>query len=133
MKACVTWKQDVAFDGLTNSGYTIPLDGKATDRDGASPMEVVLIALCGCSAMSVVSILTKKREVLRGLIVSAVAEEAAQPPRVFTGVKLTYHVTGAVSPKAMEDAVQLSETKYCPVAAMVSKTAEIESVIEYSG
>ncbi len=133
MKARVTWKQDVAFDGLTNSGHTIPLNGKVTDGDGASPMEVVLIALCGCSAMSVVSILTKKREALRGLSVSAVAEEAAQPPRVFTAVKLTYHVTGAVSPKAMEDAVQLSETKYCPVAAMVSKTAKIESVIEYSG
>ena len=133
MEARVTWKHDATFDGLAHSGHTIPLDGDPAHADGASPMEVVLIALCGCTAIDVISILKKKREPFRGLTVSAVAEQAAEPPRVFTDVKLTYRVTGAVSHKAMEDAVHLSETKYCSVAAMVSKTAKIEFVIEYAG
>ena len=133
MEARVTWEHDLTFDGLAHSGHTIPLDGDAAHTSGASPMEVILMALCGCTAMDVISILKKKREPFRGLTVSAVAEQAAEPPKVFTDVKLTYLVTGAVSHKAMEDAVHLSETKYCPVAAMVSKTAKIEFVIEYAG
>lgn len=133
MEARVTWEHDLTFDGLAPSGHSIPLDGDAAHVNGASPMEVVLMALCGCTAMDVVSILRKKREPFRGLTVSAVAEQAVEPPRVFTDVKLTYCITGSVSHKAMEDAVYLSETKYCPVAAMVSKTAKIEFVIEYAG
>lgn len=133
MEARVTWKHDAIFDGLSHSGHAIALDGNLAHSNGAGPMEAVLIALCGCSAMNVVAILKKKREPLGGLTVSAVSKEAAEPPRVFTEIRLTYRVTGAVSQKAMEDAVQLSETKYCPVAAMVSKTAAIESVIEYAG
>ncbi len=96
-------------------------------------MELVLMALCGCTAMDIVTILRKKREPFTGLTVSAAAEQAAESPRVFTSVKLTYRVSGAVSEKAMQDAVHLSETKYCSVAAMISKTAKIEYAIEYAG
>ena len=96
-------------------------------------MEVVLMGLCGCTAIDVVSILRKKREPFTGLTVSAVAQQAAEPPKVFNHVRLIYRVSGSVSKKAMEDAVQLSETKYCSVAGMISKTAKIEYVIEYAG
>lgn len=82
--------------------------------------------------MDVVSILKKKREPFTGLTVSAVAARDAVSPKVFTHVNLVYRVSGAVSHKAMEDAVRLSETKYCGVAAMLSKTAKIEFVIEYA-
>jgi putative redox protein len=133
MQAEVTWKTELAFDGRSHSGHTIPLDGDSTHINGASPVELVLIGLCGCTAIDVLSILKKKREPVTGLKVSANAEQAADPPTVFTHIKLTYRVSGAVSHKAMEDAVRLSETKYCSVAAMVSKTAKIEYEIEYAG
>lgn len=131
MQANVTWKNDMLFDALSHSGHTIPIDGDAAH--GASPMEVVLMGLCGCTATDVISILRKKREPFTGLTVSAVAEQSHESPKVFIKIKLIYRVSGTVSQKSMEDAVKLSETKYCSVSAMLSKTAEIEYVIEYAG
>lgn len=94
-------------------------------------MELVLIGLCGCTGYDVVSILRKKREPFTGLEVRAEAERAAQPPTVYTKIKLIYRVSGNVSQKAVEDAVKLSEDKYCSVAAMLKQTAEITYEIEY--
>jgi putative redox protein len=99
------------------------MDGE--NKAGNSPMELVLIALCGCTAYDVVSILQKKREPFTGVEVSAQAEKATDPPRVFTDIKLVYRVAGNVARKAVEDAVRLSEEKYCSVAAMLNKTANI--------
>ena len=132
MLSKTTWKHEMLFDGLSHSNHTIPLDGDPAHRHGASPMEVVLMGLCGCTAIDVVSILRKKREPFTGLTVSAEAEQSFEAPKVFTHIKLVYRVSGGVSRKAMEDAVHLSETKYCSVAAMLSKTAAIEYTIEYS-
>jgi putative redox protein len=133
MQADVTWKTELSFDGRSHSGHIIPLDGDSAHIHGATPVELVLIGLCGCTAIDVLSILKKKREPVTGLQVYANGERAADPPTVFTYIKLIYRVSGAVSHKAMEDAVHLSETKYCSVAAMVSKTAKIEYEIEYAG
>lgn len=133
MQANATWKQEMTFDALSHSGHTVVFDGDPAHTHGASPMETVLMGLCGCTAIDVISILKKKREPFTGLTVSAVAEQASEAPKVFTHVKLIYRVSGAVSQKAMEDAVRLSETKYCSVAAMISKTAKIEFSIEYAG
>lgn len=133
MQASATWKQDMTFEAQSQSDHMLVLDGDSAHLHGASPMEAVLMGLCGCTAIDVISILRKKRESFTGLTVSAIAEQAAEPPKVFTHVKLTYRVSGAVSRKAMEHAVHLSETKYCPVAIMLSKTARVEFVIEYAG
>lgn len=132
MQAKVAWKQEMLFDGLSHSNHTLPLDGDPAHQHGASPMEIVLMGLCGCTAIDVISILRKKREPFTGLTVSADAEQSTEPPKVFTRIKLIYRVSGAVSQKAMEDAVHLSETRYCSVAAMLAKTATIEYTIEYS-
>lgn len=132
MQSKVIWKTDVAFDGLTGSNHNIALDGDAAHTSGPGPMELVLIGLCGCTAIDVVSILRKKREPFTGLTVSATTEQATESPRVFTHVKLIYRVSGNVSQKAMQDAVHLSETKYCSVSQMISKTAKIEYAIEYA-
>ena len=95
-------------------------------------MELVLIGLCACTATDVVSILRKKRERFTRLEVRAEAERAKQPPTVYETIKLIYTVGGQVSKKAVEDAVRLSEEKYCSVSAMLKKTAKITTVIEYS-
>jgi len=95
-------------------------------------MELVLIALCGCTASDVVGILRKKREAFTGLEVQAQAERADGYPAVYTEIKLRYRVRGVVLHKAMEDAVRLSKEKYCSVSAMLEKTAKITFSIEYA-
>ncbi|HZC43376.1 MAG TPA: OsmC family protein [Acidobacteriaceae bacterium] len=132
MQASATWKQEMIFDAVSHSGHTIVFDGDDAHTQGISPVEAVLMGLCGCTAMDVVSILKKKREPFTGLTVTAVGDRSAHSPRVFTHIKLIYRVSGNVSHKAVEDAVRLSETKYCGVSAMLAKTAKIEFVIEYS-
>jgi len=116
------------FAGTGNGGHSVLLDGD--NKAGNSPMELVLIALCGCTAFDVVSILQKKREPFTAVEVSAEAEKAADPPRVFTDIKLHYRVAGNVARKAVEDAVRLSEERYCSVAAMLNKTARITYEIQ---
>ncbi len=129
VEAKAVWMEQQRFNGSAGSGFSVAMDG---DRKVASsPMELVLIALCGCTAYDVVSILQKKREPLASLEVRAEAERAGEPPTVYTQIKLVYRVGGNVSHKAAEDAVRLSEEKYCSVAAMVSKTAKISYEIEY--
>ena len=89
------------------------------------------MALCGCTSVDVVSILRKKREPFTSLTVSAEAEQAEEAPRIFTRIRLTYHVEGKVSSKAMEDAVALSKNKYCSVSKMLEKSAAIDYEITY--
>jgi putative redox protein len=132
MIAKMVWKKEMEFDGQSESGHTIVFDGDAAHAHGPSPMEAVLMALCACTSMDVVSIFKKKREPLISLIVSAMAEQAAAPPRVFTKIRLTYLIGGAVSKKAAEDAVALSKNKYCSVSKMLEKSAEIDFSIEYA-
>jgi putative redox protein len=128
-EAKAVWKEKQKFEGVANSGHTIVLDGDKTA--GSSPMELVLIGLCGCTGYDVVSILQKKREPFTSLEVRAEAERAAEPPTVYTEIKLIYRVGGKVSRKAVEDAVRLSKEKYCSVSAMLAKTAKIIFEIEY--
>ena|SRR5262245_46875590 len=130
MQASAVWSDHERFIGKASSGHAIVVDA-ATEKTANSPMELVLIGLCGCTAYDVVNILSKKREPFTSLRVQAEAERAPSPPSVFNRIELTYTVGGKVTPKAMEDAVQLSEEKYCSVAAMLSKTAKITYKIVY--
>jgi putative redox protein len=131
MRATATWQQNQQYDAESDSGHHVALDGDAAHRGGPSPMELVLMALCSCTAVDVVSILHKKREPFTSLTVSADAEQAAEAPRVFTHIRLTYHVNGEVSAKAAEDAVALSKNKYCSVSKMLEKAATIDYRITY--
>jgi putative redox protein len=125
------WKHDDIFESTTENGNTILFDADTAHTHGPSPMEAVLMSLCGCTSVDVVSILKKKRQPLTGLRVSATAEQAATPPRVFTKIKLTYAVSGKLSRKAVEDAVSLSKNTYCSVSKMLEKAAAIEYEIVF--
>ena len=128
-EASVTWVDNFCFSGVATSGHQLVVDGDK--QSGNSPMELVLIGLCGCTGYDVASILRKKREPFTSLEVHAQAERAPNPPTVYTEIKLVYRLGGQVSHKAVEDAVKLSEEKYCSVAAMLHKTAKITYEIEY--
>ncbi len=130
VEASAIWTDNERFIGTASSGHAIVVDAGKT-KTGNGPMELVLIGLCSCTAVDVVNILRKKREPFTSLEVRAEAERAPEPPSVYSRVKLIYRVGGKVSQKAVEDAVHLSETKYCSVAGMVSKTAKITYEIEY--
>lgn len=132
MIASASWLKDKEFDLLSESGHHLTVDAGSAHQAGPSPMEIVLTALCACTATDVVTILSKKREGFTALKVSAAAEQASEAPRVFTRIHLTYRVSGKVSAKSMEDAVSLSKNKYCSVSKMLEKTAPIDFVIEYA-
>ena len=130
VEAKAIWTDSLRFLGQASSGHGIVVDGAG--KTGNSPIELVLIGLCGCTGYDVASILGKKREPFTSLEVRAEAERATTPPTVFTEIGLVYRVGGNVSHKAVEDAVRLSEEKYCSVAAMLHKTVKISYVIEYA-
>ncbi len=129
-EASATWISDHRFNSVSSSGHSIVVD--SDKKTGNSPMELVLIGLCGCTGYDVASILGKKREPFTSLEVRALAERATSPPSVYTEIRLIYRVGGKVSHKAVEDAVRLSEEKYCSVSAMLNKTVKIGYEIEYA-
>ena len=127
-QAKATWVDNHRFVAESDSGHAIVTDGDK--KTGNSPMELVLMGLCGCTGYDVASILRKKREPFTSLEVRAEAERAEQPPSVYTAIKLIYKVGGKVSRKSVEDAVGLSKKKYCSVSAMLERTAKITAEIE---
>jgi putative redox protein len=125
MEAKVTWVEDRRFVGQSPSGHAIVVDG-SQNKLGPSPMELLLIGMAGCTAYDVVSILEKKRQAITGVEVVARAERAAEVPRVYTEIAVEYVICGRnISPKAVEDAIHLSEEKYCSASIMLGKTARI--------
>jgi len=129
--AKAVWTDHERYIGEAGSRHAIVMD-TAAEKTANTPMELVLIALCGCTASDVVGILRKKREPFTHLEVRAEAERASGYPAVYKEIKLVYRVGGKVSAKAMEDAVRLSKEKYCSVSAMLEKTARISYTIEYA-
>lgn len=127
--AKVDWTDNERFIASSSSNHAIVVDA-GDDKTANGPMELVLIGLCSCTAVDVVSILKKKREPFTAVEVRAEAERATEPPRVYTQIKLIYKVGGKVTRKAVEDAVRLSEEKYCSVAGMLNKTARITWSVE---
>ncbi len=122
-----THRQFVATSG---TGHHLLLDD-ASGGTGAKPIEMVAIGLAGCTAFDVISILRKKRQRVTGYEVQVEAEQAPNPPNVFTQVRIHHVVTGVdVSPQAVEDAIRLSEEKYCSVSAMVQHTARIQTTFD---
>jgi putative redox protein len=126
------WKHGEVFQATAENGNTITIDADSAHKHGPGPLETVLMALCSCTSVDVVSILQKKRQSLTGLRVTATATQAPTPPRVFTHISLTYAVRGKLSRKAVEDAVSLSKNKYCSVSKMLEKAATIDYQIVYS-
>lgn len=125
MKAEVTWVDGMKFVGHSDSGHKIVLDG-ANPGEGPSPMEMVLMAIGGCSSIDVVSILEKGRQAVTGCRVELTTERAETAPRVFKKIHLEFIVTGDnLAEKQVARAVDLSMEKYCSVSLMLEKAVEI--------
>jgi len=134
-KIDVKWlgEESRMFVGRDTMGRTVvagywqkPDDPTWTESRGAKASDLLVIALASCSAYDVVDILQKQRQPLASLSVSADAEPASEAPWQFTRIHLHYHITGeGLDPKKVERAIQLSEEKYCSVAATIRGTTEI--------
>ena len=133
VEAQATWTDGERFVANASSGHGIVIDSDRERNTAAGPMEMVLMGLCACTATDIVSILRKKREPFVGVHVKAEAVRATEPPTVYTAIKLIYTVSGQVSRKSVEDAVRLSEEKYCGVSAMLKCTAKIVTEVRLSG
>ncbi|GLR07839.1 hypothetical protein COO59_10505 [Mixta theicola] len=125
MQARVKWIEGLSFLGESASGHQVLMDGNSGDK-APSPMEMVLMAAGGCSAVDVVSILQKGRNEVSDCEVKLTSERHAETPRVFTHINLHFIVSGkGLSDKAVARAVALSVEKYCPVALMLGTEVKI--------
>jgi putative redox protein len=123
--ASVKWIGEEKFVATGPSEHSIPIDSDRSSNTAPGPMELVLIALGACTATDVVSILRKKRQKLESLEVLCSGERAAKPPTVWTKLEILYRLRGKLDDAAVKHAIQLSEDKYCSVAAMLKKTASV--------
>ncbi len=123
--ARVKWVRQEQFLALTPSGHAMPLDSDRGSNAAPGPMEMLLVALGACTATDVVGILAKKRQKLESLEVVVRGERAAEPPTVWVKLEIVYKLRGQLDEKAVRDAIELSENKYCSVAATLRKTAPI--------
>jgi putative redox protein len=124
----------MSFSGTADSGFSVPLGTDPSvggDNDGFRPMELLVLSLAGCTAMDVISILRKKRQDVTGFEVKVDAARAGEHPKVVTAFAVRYIVRGRnIDPRAVERAIELSQTTYCPAQAMLSKAAPITLAYE---
>ncbi|HEX4910024.1 MAG TPA: OsmC family protein [Permianibacter sp.] len=134
MKAKVSWFDDLSFVAESASGHSLLLSAgsQSGGRDSAvTPMEMVLMAVGGCSSIDVVMILKKARQDVTDCVCELDSTRADSAPKVFKTIHAHYVVTGrGVKPEQVEKAVALSLEKYCSVALMLSGKVTITSSFE---
>jgi putative redox protein len=123
--ATVKWVGGEKFLATMPSGNAVQFDAGSTHQGGPGPMEMLLGALGACTSVDVKLILEKKRQKLTSLEVSVSGERAKEPPEVWTKIAIVYRLSGTLEKKAVRDTIELSQNKYCSVAAMLGKTAKI--------
>ncbi len=127
--AVVRQVQGMTFTGKADSNHWVMMDGSLNEGGSAaatSPKELVLLGLGGCTGMDVASILKKKRVQLNGFEIHISAEEADEFPRIFTKIHMEYVFYGQnIRPHDVEHAIELSQTKYCSVTAMLRASAMV--------
>jgi putative redox protein len=126
----VKWTGGKTFIGVDSTNHSVVLSSKE-DNVGMKPSELLLVAVGTCSAFDVVDILQKKRLNLKGLEISVQGEQQSEPPWPFKKIHIHYKLTGAdITDKDAQQAIELSEQKYCSVAATVRGVAEITTDFE---
>jgi putative redox protein len=129
--AKVTWEKELTFVGVADGGYPVRMSSPSGPETGVGPVELTILALAACTAMDVISILSKKQERVSDFHVSVHAERAESYAKVITSAELEYVVCGEdVREASLLRAIELSIKQYCPVHAMLSRAFPIE--LKYS-
>lgn len=130
MQATITLDHGMTFNATADSGFTITMGAEPEvggDNDGARPLELMLMSLGGCTGMDVISILRKKRQNITHFAIQVRADRAAEHPKIFTKIYVHYLLEGVnISREAVERAIELSTTRYCPANAMLAAVAPVE-------
>lgn len=130
MDVTLSWRGRMTFEGVGPSGFAQRLDTDQSaggDDSGARPMEFIAMGLAGCTAMDVISILSKKQQVVTDFQVHFHGDRANEHPKVFTRSVIEYHIYGTnVDEAAVIRAIELSAEKYCPAQAMLEKAFPIQ-------
>lgn len=130
-KATIRFVADDLFVGITPGGRALVLDTDSHRSSAPSPVELLLVALGSCTATDVISILKKKRQHVTSYVVEVSGERRADYPRKYTSMKVHHILTGtAISPQAVAHAIDLSDSKYCSVAATLRPGVEIQTTFE---
>ena len=128
-KAYLKQVKGITFAGKTDSNHWVPIDGPETfggSNAGIRPKELLLLSLAGCTGSDVISILQKKRAKIDDFEINITAEMTEEHPKVYSKIDLEYVFYGEdVDTKAVERAIELSQTKYCGVTAMLEKALTI--------
>ena len=128
-EARVAWVNEMQFVAETGSGHALVLESGGSNR-APSPMEMLLVGMAGCTAVDVVHILRRMRQLVTDVQVNVKGVRAEEPPRIYTDIEVEYVVTGrGLSEEKVRRAVELSETTYCSASAMLGKTATITNAI----
>jgi putative redox protein len=123
----VEWKGDTTFIGRNEAGGEVQM-GSLDGRPGVGPMEMLLLGLAGCTGIDIVNILIKKREDVEAFSIKVRGLKADDYPKVWTDIEVLYELWGAdLDPRAVEQAIHLSEEKYCSVGLMLQEKADIRS------
>lgn len=134
MKSELIWQEGIRFIGITESNHSIVIDNKKEFEGfdtAPNPMELLSLSLLGCAAMNVITILKKTKENIQELRLFFEGQQAQEPPKVFTHIKLTYQFKGKnINPDNIKKAVELTHQKYCPVGYMLQKAVPIEYEIK---
>ncbi|HXH69260.1 MAG TPA: OsmC family protein [Pyrinomonadaceae bacterium] len=130
-KAVIQYAGDEFFIGTTPSGHAQTVDTKGDRKSAPTPMEMLLVSVAACTAADVISILEKKRQIVTDYKVEISGERREEHPRAFTKFHVHHIVCGRnLSKQSVAQAVELSDTKYCSVAATVRPAAEITTSFE---
>jgi putative redox protein len=122
-----TWNAENTFVGTNAAGGTVQM-GTLDGKPGVGPMQLLLAAIAGCTGMDIVSILQKKRSDLKDMQVRVSGKRADDYPKIWTQIHITYLIWGNdLKPQDVEQAIELSETKYCSVGIMLGNSAKITS------
>ena len=130
-KATIHFAGDEFFVGVTPSGHAQAIETNSTRANAATPMELLLIALGSCTGVDVISILKKKRQHVTGYRIEVSGQRREDFPRSYTRLEVKHIVRGCgVSEPALASAIELSDKKYCSVAATLRGSAEIVTSYE---
>jgi putative redox protein len=122
------WQGDgLRFEGSAEGGTVSFASGDDLPRSGPTPMQTLLLALGACTGMDVVSILTKMRQPLEDFRVEVHGERRDEHPRVYTAIEVVYRFKGDLDESRVRRAIELSETRYCPVEGMMRPDVPIRS------
>ena len=129
MKATIKWLDGVSFDGVSESGHSVVMDGAPESGGknlGMRPMEMLLLGLGGCTSYDVVTILKKSRQDVKDCSAEITAERAENIPKVFTKIHIHFILEGNnLDVSVVERAINLSATKYCSASIMLEKSVII--------